>query len=30
MSHKGFIDIEDVAAERALFLDVQRARTLVN
>jgi len=30
MSHKGFIDIDDVADERALFLDVRRARTLVN
>jgi hypothetical protein len=30
MSHKGFIDIEDVTAERALFLDVRRVRTLVN
>jgi hypothetical protein len=30
MSHKGFIDIEHVAMERALFLDVRRARTLVN
>lgn len=30
MSHKGFIDIEDVTAERSLFLDVRRARTLVN
>jgi hypothetical protein len=30
MSHKGFIDTDDVAAERALFLDVRRARTLVN
>jgi len=30
MSHKGFIDIDDVAAERALFLDARVARTLVN
>ncbi len=30
VSHKGFVDVEDVAAERALFLDLRRARTLVN
>ncbi len=30
MSHKGFIDIADLATERALFLDIRRARTLVN